>query len=293
MEGELFDIERIPFKVVGSDDRIITGDVTYPRTEGTFPVVVFCHGFKGFKDWGHWNQVAQFFGIQGCVFVKFNFSHNGIDPNNLTDLTDGESFSKNTLSKEKYDLLQVMKWIQTNEEKLPIDRFNINLIGHSRGAAICYATALEVEEVQRVISWAGVIDVREYLKRFDAAKWEEDGYLPIENSRTGVTWKMNWALMLDFLNEIQIWNLKARAADLDAQLLMIHGEEDQAVSFEESEKIAGLVPHAVLVKLEEAGHTFGSTHPPEDRMPKGLLEACEETLEFINWNNTISLKEHE
>jgi pimeloyl-ACP methyl ester carboxylesterase len=293
MEETLYDIERIPFKVKGSEGKTITGDVTYPKHEGEFPVVIFCHGFKGFKDWGHWNQVAQFFGLQGCVFIKFNFSHNGVDPNDLTDLKDGESFAENTLSREKFDLEQVLKWVQTNEEQLPIDRFNINLIGHSRGAAIGYAVALEVEEVQRVISWAGVIDVREYLKRFDAAAWEENGFLPIVNARTGQEWRMNWTLMLDFLNEVQTWNLIDRASDLDAQLLMIHGDEDEAVSIEESRKVAERVPHAILVELEGAGHTFGSTHPPQDRMPKDLLEASEETLEFINWTNTISLKEHE
>src|SRR5690606_40169934 len=40
-------------------------------------IVVFLHGFKGFKDWGHFNEVMHFFAENNMVFVKFNFSHNG------------------------------------------------------------------------------------------------------------------------------------------------------------------------------------------------------------------------
>ena len=40
------------------------------------PIIIFCHGYKGFKDWGAWNLMADAFTEAGFCFIKFNFSHN-------------------------------------------------------------------------------------------------------------------------------------------------------------------------------------------------------------------------
>ncbi len=52
-------------------------DIFNSTTEKECPIVVFCHGYKGFKDWGAWNLMATHFANTGYCFIKFNFSHNG------------------------------------------------------------------------------------------------------------------------------------------------------------------------------------------------------------------------
>ena len=42
-------------------------------------IVIFIHGFMGFKDWGAWHLMAKVFAKAGFFFVKFNFSHNGLN----------------------------------------------------------------------------------------------------------------------------------------------------------------------------------------------------------------------
>ena len=82
--------------IINSDndkDLPIIGDLTY--TIDSKNLVVFCHGFKGFKDWGPFNTMAKSFANENFFFLKFNFSHNGTsvdDPCNFIDL---ESFGNN------------------------------------------------------------------------------------------------------------------------------------------------------------------------------------------------------
>ena len=62
----------------GSHGKDITLDVYWEDGNQPKPVIVFAHGFKGFKDWGHWELIAEKFALEGFCFIKFNFSHNGV-----------------------------------------------------------------------------------------------------------------------------------------------------------------------------------------------------------------------
>ena len=58
------------------------------------PLVIFSHGFKGFKDWGAFNIVSESFAQQGISFLKFNFSYNGTTASDLFNFSDLEAFDK-------------------------------------------------------------------------------------------------------------------------------------------------------------------------------------------------------
>ena len=38
-------------------------------------LILFVHGFMGFKDWGAWNLVQQYFTGKNYGFCKFNLNH--------------------------------------------------------------------------------------------------------------------------------------------------------------------------------------------------------------------------
>ena len=120
-------------------------------------VVIFCHGYKGFKDWGAWNLVAESFSRSNFFFLKFNFSHNGGTVRNPIDFPDLDSFGNNNFSLELEDLNRVIDWILTNKEyENEIDHNEITLVGHSRGGGIVLIKASESKKIKRVITWAGV-----------------------------------------------------------------------------------------------------------------------------------------
>lgn len=73
----------------------ILADARYIFNKKKKPVILFIHGFKGFKDWGHFNLIADEVAKRDFIFVKFNLSHNGTTVENPTDFVDLEAFSNN------------------------------------------------------------------------------------------------------------------------------------------------------------------------------------------------------
>src|SRR5690606_15053818 len=82
----------------------ILWDAFFNANQTQKPLVIFCHGYKGFKDWGAWDLVANHFAEAHFFFVKFNFSHNGGTMDQPIDFPDLESFAENNYSKELEDL---------------------------------------------------------------------------------------------------------------------------------------------------------------------------------------------
>src|SRR5260221_9862865 len=83
-------------------------DLTFDTAQPNAPLVIFAHGFKGFKDWGTHNLVARYFAANGFRFLKFNFSHNGTTPDHPIDFADLIAFSDNTFTIELEDLKYVI-----------------------------------------------------------------------------------------------------------------------------------------------------------------------------------------
>ncbi|MFT5479508.1 MAG: dienelactone hydrolase, partial [Bacteroidia bacterium] len=174
-------------RVLGAEDHLISCDLRFNPDLRSMPVVLFCHGFKGFKDWGPWNLVADRFAEAGIFFIKMNFSHNGVHPDNLLDITDPESFGQNSISKELADIKAVVDWFVNDNEiyKPYVDEENISIIGHSRGAATSIISILENDKLRNVICWSGAYNLEKFLNLIPDEKWKLDGKTEVINGRTG------------------------------------------------------------------------------------------------------------
>ena len=101
--------------VKGQHNKPIVTDLFFKQNTDKKPVVIFCHGYKGFKDWGAWNIMAEAFANAGLFFVKFNFSHNGGTLEQPIDFPDLEAFGNNTYTKELDDLESVLNWLTAED----------------------------------------------------------------------------------------------------------------------------------------------------------------------------------
>src|SRR5215813_9636833 len=130
------------------ETRNFLADAFYPESGTKLPLLIFVHGYKGYKDWGAWNIMAEKFAEAGFFFVKFNFSHNGTiveDPHNFADL---EAFGNNNYSKELSDLGVVIDHFAQHEK---VDDQKIILMGHSRGGGISIIKTFEDERINGLI----------------------------------------------------------------------------------------------------------------------------------------------
>lgn len=275
-----FSEERL---IEGAKELPISFDMTYDPNRRNMPVVIFCHGFKGFKDWGPWHLVAKAFAEAGCFFVKMNFSHNGVRSTDLSDITDAEAFGENNFSLELDDLGKLIDcFINDNEEyRHYINTEDVNLIGHSRGAITVLLKTLEDDRIRRVSTWAGAFNVGKFVSLEEDATWRETGYTLVTNGRTKQAYPIGYQFKQDYIDNVERLNLQAHIKNLDQPLLLIHGENDDVAPISNSEKIHAVIKHSLFLKLE-GDHTFGASHPwTSDQLPEDLEDVTNETIEFI------------
>lgn len=272
------------FTIEGSHDRPILLDVTYTPTRQPKPIVIFCHGYKGFKDWGAWNLVAEEFAKNNFFFIKFNFSHNGGTPDQPIDFPDLEAFSEDNFSIQLDDLENVMDWILTTKEFVTeASVLKLYLIGHSRGGGIVGIKASENKQVNKLATWAAVSDFERASPKANALKkWKENGVYYVENSRTKQRLPHNYQFYEDFDLNRERFDLKKAVRQIRVPFLVAHAKDDTSVSPENADNLHQWNSKSELFILPNGGHTFGTKHPWEkEEMPEPLKNLTEKTIAFF------------
>lgn len=267
-------------------EKTIVYDVFYKANNTPKPIVIFCHGYKGYKDWGAWNLVAERFAEEGYFFLKFNFSHNGGTVQNPIDFPDLEAFAQNNFSKELGDLETVINFISsTNNFENELNSNAISLIAHSRGAGIILIKATEETKIKNVITWAGVSDfkVRFQVGSSHFNDWKEKGITYIENSRTKQQMPHYFQFFQDFEANENRLTIKLAVQKLNVPFLIVQGSEDPTVIETEARLMHKWNPKSKLEIIENGDHSFGTNHPwKESELPKDLQNVVEKSISFLN-----------
>jgi pimeloyl-ACP methyl ester carboxylesterase len=273
------------YKVKSSKhNRPILTDVFYEKNNLRKPVIIFCHGYKGYKDWGAWNLAGEAFSMQGIFFVKFNFSHNGGTPEQPIDFPDLKAFGKNNYSIEISDLNDIIHWLVNHPGYASeIDTSNITLIGHSRGGGIAALVAESNEHVNRLISWAGVSDFGDrFPKGEELETWRTNGVSYIINTRTNQEMPHLYQFFEDYQKNKDTLDIKRAVSALKIPHLIVQGSEDQAVKLTEAKNLNAWNPTSKLVVIEGMNHPLGCTQPWTKKvMPTHLCRVVQISLDFI------------
>ena len=270
--------------IEGSAGKPILIDVTFRANSKAKQVVVFCHGFKGFKDWGPFNNIADYFAEKGIVFVKFNFSFNGTtidDPSNFGDL---KAFGNNNFCKELDDLTLVLDWIENCKElKGEIDTSKISLFGHSRGGSIALLKTAEDRRVAKVVSWASPSNFLDRLpKQEKLNKWKEMDVAYIYNGRIKKNMPMYFQFYENCIANADRLNIQNAVVKMNIPHLIVHGSEDPTVLLAEAERMKSWNSNTHLHVIEGANHVLGGFHPYDlANFPKDLQEAIDVTVSFL------------
>ncbi|SRX52493.1 S9 family peptidase [Aequorivita sp. CIP111184] len=260
-------------------------DVFYNENKEPQPVVIFCHGYKGFKDWGSWHIVAEAFAEAGYCFVKFNFSHNGGTIEEPIDFPDLDAFAENNFSLELDDLDRVLNEIENGNEFFPEKTSTISLIGHSRGGGIVLIKGEEDKRIEKVVTWASVSDFKarfqEGTEEFES--WKLTGITHVENSRTKQMLPHNFQFYKDFKENENRFSIHRAVENLRIPQLIVHGSDDPTVSLEEAKLIKSWNTNSELVIIDAADHVFNAKHPwEESSLPDILKKVVEKTIDFLN-----------
>jgi pimeloyl-ACP methyl ester carboxylesterase len=252
---------------------VLAAGRTSPR-----PAVVIVHGFKGFKDWGMFPVLAARLARAGYTAVSFNMSGSGIDDQGESAWPD--RFSHNTFSAELADLGTVITALAAGELGVAPPTA-IGLVGHSRGGGMSILQAARDQRVRALVTWAAISHVERYAGQ--EAEWRARGHLVIENSRT----RQQLPLYTDALDDIErnrggSLDIRGAAARIAVPWLVVHGTADPTVPAAEAEALLQASGRAStqLLLVENAGHTFGATHPLKAEPPE-LGQVIQQTVGWM------------
>ncbi len=255
-------------------------DLTLPDSYSG-KLVLFVHGYMGFKDWGCWNLVEDYFLNLGFGFCKYNVSHNGCSTEDSQNFVDLDSFSINNYSYELKDLDAVINYISQQIQPLP----ELLVIGHSRGGGVALLTAND-SRIKKVATWASISDIGSRFPAGEALdEWKKTEYYHRKNGRTHQEMPHHFSQYLDFKTNEEKLDIEEVTKGIQKPLLLIHGDADKSVRMEEGKALAEWTKTDLKI-IENAAHTFGSSHPwLEDNLPEQMEQVCRITAQFFLEND--------
>jgi len=251
----------------------ITADIHFDEKFLPAPVVIYSHGFLGFKDWGFIPYVADKFAENGFVFVRFNFSHNGIgdNPNKITEF---DKLAKNTISKQIEDLSAVVDYVFSSEF-YGLSDGNLFLLGHSGGGAISIIKASEDSRVKALGLWASISTFKRYSER-QIEEFRKNGYIFVRVPDSIIQIRIDRIVYDDYVKNQERFDIVKAISKLDIPILIIHGAADVIVPEIEARQLESANPkRAKLILIPEANHLFNIKHPmetPSEQLNRAIFE---------------------
>lgn len=271
--------------VPGMDEMPMATDVFLKMNGIPKPVLIYAHGFNGFKDWGNFDLLAAQSAEAGFAFVKFNFSHNGTSMEQPQAFVNLEAYAENNYTTQLFDLNKIVDWVVNNERfQGEFDVSRIGLTGHSLGGGISILYAAEDARIKALATWAAIAQCATPWTSwpdFRMEKWRKTGVDYILNSRTGQQMPLHYQLYENFQKNQHRLDILGAIARLEIPVLICHGIRDTSVPFASAETLLSAQPKAALFAVQ-SDHVFGRSHPwTATELPLPMQQVMDETLRFF------------
>ncbi|MDN5211575.1 alpha/beta hydrolase [Fulvivirgaceae bacterium BMA12] len=260
-------------------------DIRYLENRQPKPIIIFLHGFKGFKDWGPFNLVSEYFAAREFLFLKFNLSHNGTTLDAPLEFADLEAFGENNYIIELDDLELVIDYLFSAGFPVPpteIDLQRLFLIGHSRGGGITIIKASEEKRIKGLATWASVDSLAPRLSDEELSLWKAQGARIIFNGRTQQNMPMNYQFYEQYYQNKERLDVERAVRNLEKPFIAFHGSADETLTVTMLKNLAGWNQKIKSQVIDGANHTFGGKHPYTSKtLPTDLNHVCAATDKFL------------
>src|SRR5258708_1266462 len=225
------------FELLNSEQDPIRGDLRFANDASPHkPVVIVCHSFMAFKDWGFFPRVGEQLAQRGFASITFNFSKNGVNGDGAR-ITQTDRFAANTFSQELADLGTVIGAVEGKRLGAGIiDHEKIVLLGHSRGGGIAIVRAATDRRVAALVTWSAVSTFDRWTGH-QKERWRSNGSLTLSRDTTASPLRLGLTLLDDLeLHRTELSVLDA-ASRIRIPWLILHGEADVMVPHSEAEAL--------------------------------------------------------
>jgi len=267
------------WSIPGANNQPIYGTTHLPASDvNVRGVLLLCHGFRGFKDYGFLPQLAEAASHAGMIAHRFNFSHSGVTQD-FSTFARTDLFEQDTWGKQIHDLQTIAA---ASTEILPgksAGKIPMIWFGHSRGGVTVLLTASRrfQNSDSDGVFWpppAGVITAAApcqccSLNSEQIQIMQEQGYIETPSFRTGQNLRLGYTWLKEQEQNPKAFNPLIGIKNIDCPILLIHGDADKTVPFEEAHRYqVASKGRAQLEMISDANHTFNAPNPlPLDQTP--------------------------
>lgn len=238
--------------------------IHYPSKNEKYPAMIISHGFTGYKEEAHLEELAKTLAKNGFAAIRFDCSGSGESEG---------TFSKDYLvSNYLEDIKSVFNYVQNLKF---VNKDKIGICGHSLGGmlSVIFASMQPEIKVCIPISPTTTIIAANWIKAV-IEDWEKTGWFDKEFSKDGNRIRIPFS----FIKDANKFNALDFVQNLRCPLLLALGLADDVVSPSDSKKIftAANEPKS-LIEIEGMGHDY-KKHP--------------EQIEIVNEKILFFLKKH-
>ena len=273
--------DEIAAQIPGSGDQPIGLNLHIPDGRG-HPIVFICHGFKGFKDWGFFADLARRMVANGIAAVRLNFSHNGVGlGNDASEFTRLDLFERDRMSYRLADLQSVFRAVKelriAGAER--VDTGRAAVLGHSLGGSVALLS-------QESIPFRALVTLASVKRTGFSPEQEEvlerEGRVVVVNTRTGQDMPIGLSALEDLRSDPERFDMDRAARELRIPWLVVHGDQDASVPVDAAHHLAAVAPPELveLEIVEGADHVMNVKHPFESPSP-AYEHFADRAIEFL------------
>lgn len=206
-----------------------------------YPFVAMYHGFTGTKVEAGFKfvQLSRMLEKAGIGSVRFDFSGSGESDGTF------DSMSLNTEIEEAALIFEYMSGLEY------ADKNNLFILGFSMGGLVSSLVAPRLKKLKGMVLWAPAGSMYDYVEQITQDSIKEGKSNP-ESGGLCIN-----PILLDELKRLDVYNI---IRGFKGDVLLIHGSNDNSVSFDESVKYTGIYGEkSRLMRIENADHLFSST----------------------------------
>jgi dienelactone hydrolase len=258
----------------------VRGDVRVRQGHRPKAAVVLIHGFKGFRTFGFFPNLARAAAVRGFAAVTFDFSHNGIGADGADTFSAMHLFAEQTHTRNVAEIRRVMDALSGRALlDRPVRRFG--LLGHSRGGGEAVLAAADDPRVGALVTWASIAGIAERWTPEQVETWRAGGTVEIENARTRQRMPVGPGYWRDVEENRERLDVLAAASRLTIPWLIVHGDADTSVPVDEARQLFDAAgENAELMEVEGADHGFNGRHPYAGATPE-LRMVADASLEWF------------
>jgi dienelactone hydrolase len=259
----------------------VRGDLRVLEGHRADAALVLVHGFKGFRRFGFFPNLARAAAARGYAAVTFDFSRNGIGPDGADTFSAMPLFAEQTHTRNLDEIRRVVD-VVAGGALLGRPTRKIGMMGHSRGGGEAVLAAAGDPRIDALVTWAAIAGIAERWTPGQVATWEAGGTVEIENARTKQPMPVGPVYWQDVQRNRARLDIPAAAARLTIPWLIVHGDADTSVPVDEGHRLFDAAGDTAELLIVEGGdHGFGGKHPYDGATPD-LRTVAEATLDWFD-----------